>query len=453
MARSSRVTETLSTSPNPSAALAELAGGDWFEKVERAFPETAVPRLFRTAMQRTIADTIRVLTDDTVFVVTGDIPAMWLRDSATQMWPYLVVAAARPEGAVADLIAGVLRRQFAFIALDPYANAFNAEPSSRAHDDRDLNRHPMVWERKYEVDSLCFPVQLAHRYWRLTGRTDFLGADFATAARAIVDTLEREREHAARSEYRFVRPGANPLDTLAREGRGAEVAWTGMTWSGFRPSDDACERGYNVPANLFASSALRQLAELAAHLGDDSVKTEASVLSQSLHDATFTHGVVDLPDLGRIFAYETDGLGNDVLMDDANLPSLLGLPLVADIDRRDPLYHRTRDFVLSEANPFYYSGSAASGVGSPHTWPGYVWPIALAVDGLTSDSIEHQRRMCTLIAETTAGTGAVHESFDVEDPTRFTRPWFSWADSMFCQLALEVAGESLTSMLRARGSH
>lgn len=434
-----------------AAALCELEEDGILKQLEEAFPDSDVPHLARQALQRTLRDTTTVADDGSVFVVTGDIPAMWLRDSATQFWPYLLWASNSPHGAIADVICGVLRQQFRLIAHDPYANAFNAAANEFAHDSRDLNPDARLWERKYEVDSLCFPVQLAHRFWRITGRDDFVDDSFRAAARAIIDTLDMERNHEARSSYRFVRPGANRLDTLPREGLGSRTRPNGMTWSGFRPSDDACEYGFNVPANLLAVSALRQLSDLLDGM-DKEHALRAANLAQEIHVAVLEHGIMSQCGELDVLCYETDGLGNHLFMDDANMPSLLSLPLLTSMGLQDPLYLRTRNLVLSEANPYFYAGKAASGVGSPHTWPGYVWPISMAVEALTSGSSAHQREVCELLACTTAGTGMMHESFDADDPSRFTRPWFSWADSMFCLLALEAAGISLAEVLRAGAS-
>lgn len=415
-------------------------------RVDDAFSGTEIPRLVRECLARTLTDTLTVRDDGSIFVLTGDIPAMWLRDSSTQFWPYLLLAAERPQGAVADVIAGVIRQQFRFIRHDPYANAFNIEPNARAHDPNDLHPDPMVWERKYEIDSLCLPVQFAHRFWRLTGRDDVLGPDAEEAFTLVVETLSRERRHEQQSSYRFVREGANALDTLARDGLGSEVAENGMTWSGFRPSDDACVYGYNTAANLLAATSLRQLAELTS---DSALAERARILADDVEEATLRHAQVDTEEFGTVLAYELDGRGNHLLMDDANLPSLLGLPLVTSLRLDDPLYLRTRAMVLSESNPYYYRGADAAGIGSPHTWPDYVWPIALAVEGLTDPDRDNQRAMCLLLTRTTGGTDRFHESFDVNDPTRFTRPWFSWADSMFALLAFESAGEGLSAALRA----
>jgi len=357
------------------------------------------------------------------------------------MLPYLRIAQDAPDGPLADLLIGIVRRQLSYLRHDPYANAFNIEANGRCHEPRDLSDDPWLWERKYEIDSLCFPFLLAHQVWSATGRTDHLDATFLAAARAAVATLDRETAHEELSDYRFVRPDTVAIDTLVRDGRGTPVGPTGMTWAGFRPSDDACTYGYHVPGNLMAVHCLRLLADLvpaAGGVGADELVTEAAALADRLANGVAAHGLIEHADHGQIWAYEVDGLGHHLLMDDANMPGLLSLPLVAGIAVDDPLYRRTRAFVLSEDNPFYYRGRVAAGVGSPHTPERYVWPIALAVEGLTTESPERALELLHLIASTTAGTGHVHEGFDVDDDSAFTRPWFSWADSMFCALALSL---------------
>lgn len=424
------------TRPDPDVLLPPEVLADWRARVAAVAGEPAA-QLFADGMIRTLARTLQVLDDGSVFVITGDIPAMWLRDSATQMLPYLRIAADHPDGPLADLLVGIVRRQLFYLRHDPYANAFNLEPDGRCHEPRDLADDPWLWEQKYEIDSLCFPLWLAHRLWAATGRTDHLDETFVAAARAAVETLERETAHEERSSYRFVRPDTVAIDTLVRDGRGTPVGPTGMTWAGFRPSDDACTYGYNVPGNLMAIHCLRQLADLLP-ASEAGLVAEASALADRLAEGVASYGVVDHPTHGRIWAYEVDGLGHQLLMDDANMPSLMSLPLVAGIEIDDPLYRRTRGFVLSEDNPFFYRGTVATGVGSPHTPERYVWPIALSVEGLTSGSPERALGLVHLIESTTAGTGHVHEGFDVDDDTAFTRPWFSWADSMYCALAMSL---------------
>ncbi|MFI2486151.1 glycoside hydrolase family 125 protein [Promicromonospora kroppenstedtii] len=411
------------------ARVGERLGGEVADAVERCMADT-------------LARTITPHPDGTAFVITGDIPAMWLRDSTTQLAPFLHLAAA--DERLADTIAAVSRRQQASILRDPYANAFNDGPTGAGHRDRTgdpvTGQSPWVWERKYEIDSLAYPVQLAHDLWKATGRTDHL-ADLGPVGHTVVELWTTEQRHAEASSYTFERADCPPTDTLVRDGRGPETGFTGMTWAGFRPSDDACTYGYNVPGNALAATALRQLAELATEvLHDADLAARANVLRDHIERGIREHGVVTGPAGSSVYAYEVDGLGGVLLADDANTPSLLSLPLTGWCSPDDPLYTATRDLVLSDANPYYYRGTAASGIGSPHTPEGHVWPIALAIQGLTSTDPAEQRALLDLILATDDGTGAVHESFHADDPGTWTREWFSWANSMFCELALEVAG-------------
>ncbi|MFD6133898.1 glycoside hydrolase family 125 protein [Isoptericola sp. NPDC056618] len=409
----------------------------------RATSGERVGAMVLAALRRTLTDTLTVGADGSIFVITGDIPAMWLRDSTTQLTPYLrFLADCAP---LAALVAGVVRRQLACLDHDPYANAFNDGPTGAHYDPDDVCDDPHVWEQKYEVDSLAYPVTLAHRWWRETGRTDVFDDRAHRVLRTVVDQWRTEQHHDA-SPYRFSRETTIPTETLARDGRGTPVGFTGMTWSAFRPSDDACTYGYNVPANLFAAQALLAVAEIAEEVyGDRALTDDARALSRELVRGVEAHGTVPSPAASArgalIYAYEVDGLGGVLCMDDANTPSLLSLPLIAPDVLDDDVWRATRSFVLSPANPYWFSGTVTAGVGSPHTGPGRVWPIALAVEGLTGTP-EDRARLLQLVAETDAGTGHVHESFDPSDPTSFSRPWFSWADSMFCELALAVADDA-----------
>lgn len=397
-----------------------------------------VAAIFRRCYLDTLEKTIELLPDGSAFVVTGDIPAMWLRDSATQLTPYLHFLADDP--ALADTAVAVSRRQLAFVRLDPYANAFNASASGAGHHGDLTEMSPWVWERKYEVDSLAYPIQLAHDLWTLTGRTDHL-ADFPDAARLIVQLWRTEQHHEEQSPYRFQRFDGAPTDTLSRDGRGAPVAVTGLTWSAFRPSDDVCSFPYNIPANMFAHVELGHIAEIAREVfDDDELAASALALRDDLGAALAEHATAAAPSGDEVWAYEVDGRGGALLADDGNTPSLLSLPLHGWCAIDDPLYLRTRAFILSADNPYYCIGSAASGVGSPHTPPDTVWPIALAVQGLTARDDAERRAVLDTLLRTHAGTGVMHESFHKDDPTIFTRPWFSWANAMFCELVLDIAG-------------
>ncbi|MEV0798454.1 glycoside hydrolase family 125 protein [Kribbella sp. NPDC050281] len=411
------------------------------EAVRRATGDEVIAEMFRRSMAENLPAVAERLPDGTTFVLTGDIPAMWLRDSAAQLRPYLLLC--KDDPALQDMLIGVLHRQLEYVVLDPYANAFNREPNGEGHTDDETEMSPWVWERKYEIDSLCFPLDLAYRLWRITGRADVIDQRLRAAADAIIDLWTVEQDHEARSPYRFQRdePDMLPSDTLAREGRGRLTRPTGMSWSAFRPSDDATELGFNVPGNMFASVVLGYLQEIAAEVfADESLAARAKELKADIDDGIARHGMVDHPEHGRIYAYEVDGAGATLLMDDANMPSLLSMPLSGYAAADDPTYVATRRLLLSAENPFYYSGTHAAGIGSPHTPTDQVWPIALAVQGLTSASAEERQRLLELLRDTTGGTGQMHESFHVEDPANFTREWFSWANAMFCELALVHAG-------------
>lgn len=392
--------------------------------------------VFHDCLRNTLETTVRPHRDGGTFVATGDIAAMWLRDSSAQVETYL--RAARLHGALRDALVGVLRRQAAYFAIDPYANAFNEQPAHEHFSHDEPAPGPWVWERKYELDSLCYPVRLAHRLWR-AGTDDHLDADTHAMLVSIVDVMTVEQRHEATSPYRFQRHGEHvpATETLSRAGKGAPTAETGMVWSGFRPSDDACTYGYLVPANMFATVSLSELAEIADEVYRDAeLAARARGVRAQVLAGIERFGLVEHPVHGRIWAYEVDGLGNQLLADDANTPSLLSAPYLGFCAPDDPTYLATRAFVLSAENPYYYSGAAASGIGSPHTAPGWVWPMSLTMQALTSTSSAERDGLVDRLLATTGGTGLMHESFDCNEPTRFTRPWFGWANSLFAELVL-----------------
>ncbi|MGP9693357.1 glycoside hydrolase family 125 protein [Brachybacterium sp. AOP25-B2-12] len=389
----------------------------------------------------------------TTFVITGDIPAMWLRDSAAQLQPLLrlVEAGVGTDAERVELIAllvGLLRRHWRYIERDPYANAFNRTDDGSAWDDDDTDAPtPWAWERKFELDSLSYGPDLAWRLWRRTGTTAWADAHFVAAARRILETVATEQDHEARSPYFFRRSDCPPSDTLVRDGRGREVRPSGLVWSGFRPSDDACELGYNVPGNHYLALALDRLGDLldatSGPVTGEDLSTDAGTaraLAASIREGLREHGTMRLEDGTEVWAYEVDGAGAAIFLDDANVPSLLSLPHLGCVGADDPLYRATRAAVLSDANPYHYRGTHLAGVGSPHTPPRHVWPIALSVQGLTSTDAAEKRSLLETLMATDGGTGMMHEGVDVDDPTRFTREWFSWSNAMFCELALDLAG-------------
>ncbi len=402
--------------------------------------ETLNPKLAEMFLQcypNTLRTTTSLLEDGTSFVFTGDIPAMWLRDSSAQVRPYIHLVAEDEE--LKKMIAGLIQRQAVYVTLDPYANAFNQDANGRGHQKDQTNMGPWIWERKYELDSLCYPIQLLQDYWAATGDRSIFTDNVHRMLKAAVDTMVTEQRHDECSPYSFERKDIIlPSDTLPFAGRGTRTNYTGMVWSGFRPSDDACKYGYLIPANMFAVVVLEFTAKYArAIYEDEELAVKADKLREEIRFGIETYGIYQHPKFGSIYAYETDGFGNYNLMDDANVPSLLSIPYLGYANVDDPMYVRTRAFILSADNPYYYEGQFASGVGSPHTPAGNVWHIGLIMQGLTSTAFSEKDEILGMLMETTADTGFMHESFHPDLPSDFTREWFAWANSLFGQFVAE----------------
>ncbi|HFI0400770.1 TPA: glycoside hydrolase family 125 protein [Streptococcus suis] len=393
--------------------------------------------VFERCYTDTLDRTISQLEDGTTFVLTGDIPAMWLRDSTAQVKPYLALAG--KDETLRQMIVGLVERQMAFILMDPYANAFNQAANGRGHQTDHTQMGPWIWERKYEVDSLCYPLQLAYLLWKATGETSHFNQTFFGAAEKIVQVWKLEQHH-ENSPYSFERDTDRLEDTLTHQGKGAPCAYTGMTWSGFRPSDDACIYPYLIPSNMFAVVVLGYLGEIAELFASEEfsdLAEGAKQLAQEIDQGIRTFGLTKNQAGETIFAYEVDGLGNQSIMDDPNVPSLLAAPYLGYCSKDDPIYLATRRTILSQENPYYYEGDYAAGLGSSHTFYRYIWPIALAIQGLTTDDKEEKARLLDTMVACDGGTGLMHESFHVDDPTLYSREWFSWANMMFCELVLD----------------
>ena len=406
---------------------------------------TEIPELmelFVNCYTNTLNTTVKRMDNNMTHVITGDIPAMWLRDSAAQLRPYIFLAKENEE--IRELIAGLVRRQFMCITIDEYANAFNEAPNGACWEKDDPDQNPWVWERKFEVDSLCYPLQLAYLLWKNTGCVTQFEGVFQKGVKKILEVFTTEQYHEEKSEYRFNRNNGYYRDTLSRDGKGALVKpGTGFIWSGFRPSDDACTYGYLIPSNMFAVVALGYLEEMEREIfHNEELAEKAKSLKEEVKEAIETIGKTFTEEFGMVYAYETDGFGMYNLMDDANVPSLLAMSYLGYEGDRE-VSENTRRFLLSEANPFYFKGCKAAGIGSPHTPSNYIWHIAMAVQGLTSTSKEEKLEILENMAATTGGKGVMHEGFCCEDDTKFTRAWFSWANAMYAELFLDYMGYRL----------
>lgn len=404
--------------------------GEELEKIYQEVYPALVP-LVKQCFLNTMETTVKKLEDGSYFVITGDIEAMWLRDSAAQVRPYIRYA--KEDEELAEILKGIIKKQAEQVCIDPYANAFNESASGIGHQDRtELNDH--VWERKYEVDSLCAPLYLSYLFWKETGETDFFDDTYKRMLHKILEVFQVEQNH-ENSPYYFERFDCVETDTLPQQGKGNPVTFTGMTWSGFRPSDDRCIYGYLVPANMMAVVALsyaKEIAEQVYHEKELAMRCEK--MSEEMKQAIEDVAVTEYKEYGKVYAYETDGNGNYIYMDDANSPSLLAIPYLGYKQKEDEIYQNTRRFILSEDNPYFYTGAYAKGMGSPHTPKGYVWHIGLTMQALTSNHREEILSCLKMIADTHAGCNYMHESFDPDCPKEYTRSWFAWANTLFAEL-------------------
>lgn len=390
---------------------------------------------FNAAFANTLLTTVKRQEDGTTFLLTGDIPAMWLRDSTAQVRPYLVIA--KEDQELAAMISGLVKKQFFYINIDPYANAFNETANKAGHQTDHTQMNDWIWERKYEIDSLCYPVQLAYLLYKNTGKQDQFNEDFVNGVTKILSVFETEQDHHY-SPYTFERDTTRQEDTLINQGRGAEVVPTGMTWSGFRPSDDACKYGYLVPSNMFAVVILGYLEELFSEvLIDEEIVARARKLKEEIQQGIEKHGRTVNQAGETIYAYEVDGKDNGTIMDDSNVPNLISAPYLGYGKLDEPTYLATRKTLLSSENPYFYEGKFAKGIGSSHTPENYVWPIALAMEGMTTADKQEKARILDQLVATDGGTHLMHEGFDVNDPNQYTREWFSWANMMFCELVMD----------------
>lgn len=395
---------------------------------------------FPNTLDTTVTFSIKNGRPDT-YVITGDIDAMWLRDSAAQVWPYLNFIT--QDNRLKDLIAGVINRQTKCILKDPYANAFYNDDTKLGEWKNDLtDMKPGIHERKWEIDSLCYPIRLAYQYWKITGDVKPFDDDWKSAIVNTLNVFKEQQRKNDRGPYTFQRTTAWATDGVPLAGYGYPVKPVGLICSVFRPSDDSTLFPFLVPSNFFAVVSLRQAAEMVTAIKNDKVLAEALLnLAAEVEAALKKYAVIDHPDYGKIYAFEVNGFGSFHLMDDANVPSLLSLPYLGAVLKDDPIYQNTRKYILSENNPFYFKGKAAEGIGGPHTLVDTIWPLSIVMRGLTSNNDDEIRHCIEMLKATHANTGFMHESFHKDDAARFTRKWFAWANTLFGEFLWKVYTE------------
>lgn len=407
--------------------------------------------MFENCFPNTLDTTVHYEEDSngqpSTFVYTGDIHAMWGRDSAGQIHPY--VRYARQDPKLAKMIAGVIRQQLLNINIDPYANAFNRTPNPLGewmHDGTAMK--PELHERKYEIDSLCYPIRLAYEYWKVTGDISVFGDEWLEAVENILTTFRDQQYKEGRGKYRFTRVTDRQLDTVCNGGLGAPVRPCGLIGSFFRPSDDACTYLFLVPSNFMAVTSLHKMAEILTQVNQRSdLAAQCNNLANEVHEALMKYAIVDHPKYGKIYAYEVDGFGNCVMMDDANVPSLLGMAYLGDVAIDDPIYQNTRRFVWSTDNPYFFTGKAGEGIGGPHIGFDMPWPMSIIMRAFTATDDQEIAACIKMLQTTDAKTGFIHESFHKDDATRYTRPWFAWQNSLFGELILKLVDEGKADLL------
>ncbi len=412
-------------------------------EVKKAISNKELAWMFENCFPNTLDTTVTYSEENSKpdsFVITGDIHAMWLRDSTAQVWPYLPLV--NEDEKLQKLFQGLINRQTKCVNIDSYANAFNigADGSHWESDNTDMK--PELHERKWEIDSLCYTVRLAYHYWKKTGDTSCFDSEWVDAMKAIVKTFKEQQRKENHGPYSFTRNTSKSTDTLPGNGYGNPINPVGLIVSSFRPSDDATILPFLIPSNYFAVISLKQMAELLDHLNIETKLTKsASNLAQEVETALEKYASSKHLDFGDTLAFEVDGFGNQMYMDDANIPSLISLPYLGAIDANSALYQNTRKFILSKSNPWFFEGKYANGVGGPHVGVNMIWPMSIIMRAMTSDNSEEIVDCLKTLIGTHAGTGFMHETFHKDDPKNFTRSWFAWANTLFGELILKIYNE------------
>ena len=408
------------------------------------------------------------------FIVTGDINAEWLRDSTNQLAQYQTLASTAPD--LSNLILGAINTQVEFVLQSPYCNAFQPPSPSRlspVHSGQDDIVHPayepsVVFECKYELDSLANFLSLGNQYHAATKSNAFLTTRWFKALNNVLHVLNSQSRPTfnptsqayERNEYTFMRSTRAGTETLNLGGIGNPLAdGTGLIRSAFRPSDDATTFGFLIPANAMMSVELHRTASILSTFAPTLPKSQQEIVnslvstlysrSASIRKGIFTHAVVTHPTYGKVFAYEVDGYGSHILLDDANVPSLLSLPLLGFVNSSSPnheweIYQNTRRMILSPSNPYYLTGPAFTGIGGPHIGLRNAWPMSVLVQAATSDD-DVEILDCLERVKNVSVFGLINESVDVREGVKrggggegMTRSWFAWANSVFAKTVLDL---------------
>lgn len=445
----------VSQRPKPESRLfVSKAVDDKIIAIKKVLKNPRLAWMFENCYPNTIDTTVRYYSangEDDALVYTGDIHAMWLRDSGAQVWPYLDLANQDPK--LKSMLRGVILRQFKCIIIDPYANAFldphDPNPDHNWMTDM-TDMKPELHERKWEIDSHCYVIRLAHEYWKETGDASVFGDLWLNSIKLTLQTFKEQQKKDGHGPYVFQRKTERQLDTMSNGGKGHPVNPVGLIASAFRPSDDATTFQFLIPSNFFAVTSLRKAAEILKSVNkDEKLATECTALADEVETALQKYATFNHPKYGTIYAYEVDGFGNQLFMDDANVPSLLAMPYLGDVSVNDPIYQNTRKYVWSTDNPYFFKGKAGEGIGGPHIGYDMVWPMSIMMKAFTSQDDAEIKACIEMLMTTDAGTGFMHESFHKDDPKNFTRAWFAWQNTLFGELIVKLIDEGKLDLLNS----
>ncbi len=375
------------------------------------------------------------------FIITGDIDAMWLRDSTAQVWPYLPLI--KKDEKIKNLIKGLINRQAKCVIRDPYANSFYKDLTKLSAHNKDMPT-PIagVHEQKWEVDSLCYVIRLSYNYYKLTKDDSIFDDNWIKSTKLIYDTFLTEQRKDGRSPYTFIRNGTAMVDAPLFSGTGRPFKPNGLICSMFRPSDDATMYPFLIPSNIFASISMKQLSKIYKEQKIDELFSEKCLeMSIEIDNSVKKHAIKEHLDFGKIYSYEIDGFGNNLYMDDANVPSLMSLAYLNSKFKDDKIYLNTRKFLLSNNNPYFLKGKAAEGQASPHTGKDKIWPMGIILRAMTSNDDDEIKKCLKMLINTHANTGFMHEAFDKDNPNNYFRSWFAWANTLFGELIIKIQNE------------
>ena len=394
--------------------------------------------------------------EELTFVITGDIEAMWLRDSANQLQAYIsVLKEDNSHDSLAGLFRGAINLQARYILENAFCNAFQAPDESGVEHKSSMNSDRItpsfdyykVFSCQWELDSLASFLQLSVDYVTATKDYDFFekSSNWTKAVEVVLNTTESmtidsytedgEWQH---TPYTYCAPyGGTPINNCNGSPHKGNI---GLVRSFHRPSDDACTYQYLIPSNMMFSSALNTSSTIMSRITsrENPLAARMQNFSTAINRGVEKYGIVNDPNFGKVYAYEVDGYGSVNIMDDPNVPSLLSAPFLGYTTLRDPIYQNTRRKILSRDSPYYAVGPVITGVASPHTLPGRPWPMALIMTILTSEDDDEIVRNLMWLVQSTDGLGLMHESVHARDKGVWSRQWFSWANGLFGQMILDL---------------